>query len=533
MGRNLDSAVSGSSVPKAARASLQRKLRRVTTALLDERVLIVASNRGPIEFVETPAGLRQKRGAGGVVTAIAAISGLTRPVWVAAAMGPGDRRRAKQAVGAPIEAHGGGYDYHLRFVLPAPDAYEGYYNVIANPLLWFMQHYMWDTPRDPAITRATHRAWSSGYVAVNRLFADTIVEEARRDGRPPVILLQDYHLYLVPAMLRRDLPTAVLQLFVHIPWPDPDYWRILAQEMRVEICASLCACDVVGFQTRRSARSFLRTCESFLPDADIDYQAATVRFQGQLTRARVYPISVDAGAVRRTARSRAASQHLPHVVDQPRLKTVLRVDRVEPSKNILRGFEAYRLLLEEHPELRGTIRFLALLVPSRLRVEEYQRYLDEINMLVGRINVEFGSEHWTPITVVVGDNYARGLAAMRRYDVLLVNPLIDGMNLVAKEAALVNEVNGVLVLSEGAGAFEQLSELAVGVAACDISGTADALYAALTMPLEERRRRALGLRRQVEEHDITRWLYQQLTDLWDAADDDVAGGQERRVVRAT
>lgn len=492
---------------------LRRELRRLTNSLLGERALLVASNRGPIEYIASPQGLRQKRGAGGVVTAMAAISALVRPTWIAAAMGAGDRQRAAEADGAPIEATGGGFNYRLRFVTPTPEAYDRYYNVIANPLLWFLQHYMWDTPRVPAITRATHLAWSEGYVTVNQLFAKAVVEEARREGKPPVILLQDYHLYLAPALIRHALPTAVLQLFVHIPWPDPDYWRILAPDMRVEICASLCACDVVGFQTRRSARSFLRSCESFLPDADIDYRAATVRYRGQLTRARVYPISIDATAVRRTAHSGAAGAHLGLINGQPGRKTVLRVDRIEPSKNILRGFEAYRLLLTEHPELRGAVRFLALLVPSRLSVDEYQRYLDEINMLVGRINVEFGDESWDPITVLVGDNYSRGLAALRRYEVLLVNPLIDGMNLVAKEAALVNEVDGVLVLSEGAGAFEQFSDLAVGVAACDISGTADALYTALTMPLEERRRRARGLRAQVEEHDITLWLYQQLTDL--------------------
>lgn len=494
-------------------ARLRSQLRAVTGELLTGRRLLVASNRGPLEYRRAGTGFRVKRGAGGVVTAVSAISGLANPIWIAAALGPGDRERAAAAGGSPIEERGSDYQYRLRFVTPAPEAYDRYYNVIANPLLWFLQHYLWDTPREPAITRDTHRAWCEGYVAVNRLFAEAIVDEARRAGQPAVVLLQDYHLYLAPATVREHLPDALVQLFVHIPWPDSDYWRVLAREMREAICRALCACDIVGFQTRRSARSFLRTCETFLPDAEIDYRTAAVRLAGRVTHARVYPISIDVTAVRRTARSRAAEQQLALLDGQQGLKTILRVDRVEPSKNILRGFEAYRLLLEEHPELRGQVRFLALLVPSRLAVDAYQRYLDEINVLVGRLNLEFGAEDWQPVEVILGDNYARGLAALRRYDVLLVNPLIDGMNLVAKEGVLVNERDGVLVLSEGAGAFEQLSELAVPVASCDISGTADALYAALTMPAPERRARALGLRRLVEERDITRWLYDQLVDL--------------------
>jgi trehalose 6-phosphate synthase len=191
----------------------------------------------------------------------------------------------------------------------------------------------------------------------------------------------------------------------------------------------------------------------------------------------------------------------------------MRVDRIEPSKNIVRGFEAYRLLLAEHPELHGRVRFLALLVPSRLSVEEYGRYLDEINVLVGRINLEFGDDDWQPIEMVLGDNYARALAAMKGYDVLLVNPLLDGMNLVAKEGVLVNERDGVLILSEGAGAFEQFDTLSLPVASCDVSGTADALYTALMLPPSERRERAAALRGAVEEFDITRWLRDQLVDL--------------------
>ena len=195
------------------------RLRRVVGDLLADRSLIVASNRGPIEYRRVGGTLRAKRGAGGVVTAVSAISGLANPIWIAAALGEGDRARAAEAAaeGAPIEESGSGFRYRLRFVTPEPEAYERYYNVIANPLLWFLQHYLWDTPRAPRIDRATHAAWHEGYAAVNRLFADAVVEEARRAGRPAVVLLQDYHLYLAPAAIRAALPDAMVQLFVHIP----------------------------------------------------------------------------------------------------------------------------------------------------------------------------------------------------------------------------------------------------------------------------------------------------------------------------
>lgn len=489
------------------------QLRRLVAELLDGRNLVLASNRGPIEYRTTGGGLRPKRGTGGVVTAVSAISNLANPIWVAAAMGEGDRRRAEAAGGGPIEEAGTGYRYRLKFVTTDPEAYERYYNTIANPLLWFIQHYLWDTPRAPHIDRETHRAWREGYVPVNQQFAEAVVTEAQRAGRPAVILLQDYHLYLAPAPIRRAIPDALIQLFVHIPWPDADYWRFLPREIVERICRGLCACDIVGFQTDRWARSFLRTCEAFLSDATVDYADRSVHLAGRRTRARVYPISIDVAAVRRTANSRAAQEQSMlldhHFTDQ----TIVRVDRMEPSKNIVRGFEAYRLLLEEHPSLRGRVRFLTFLVPSRLGVEEYMRYLDEINMVVGRVNMEFGNEEWQPIEIITGDNYVRALAAMKRYDVLLVNTLLDGMNLVAKEGALINECDGVLILSETTGAFEQLGHLALPVAPCDVSGTADALYAALTMEPAERRRRATALRRAVEEADITRWLHDQLVDL--------------------
>jgi trehalose 6-phosphate synthase len=400
----------------------------------------------------------------------------------------------------------------LRFVsLPKP-VYEGYYNVISNPLLWFLQHYMWDTPREPQIGLAEWRAWREGYVPANEEFARVVSQEVRR-SKDPVVMLQDYHLYLAARTLRAEHPDLPIQFFLHIPFPGSDYLRILPVEMRQEIVAGLLACDIVGFQTHRSAVNFLRSAESFLPGVRLDYEASAVEYEGRWTLVRTYPISVDPATVREIARSEKADQELEFLAPHFGQRNILRVDRIEPSKNLLRGFEAYSLMLDRHPDLRERVKFLAFLVPSRGGIEQYDRYQDEVHAAIGRINLRHGTDYWRPVEAFVGDNYARALAAMRRYDVLLVNPVIDGMNLVAKEGVIVNEHDGVLVLSDGAGSFEQFAPLPFSVSAADVLGTAEALYGALTMPAGERRQLVDRLRACVEGEDVAWWLNRQLEDI--------------------
>lgn len=484
-----------------------------TRELLSSRDLILASNRGPFEFSVTAEGYSRKRGAGGVVTAVSAISRYAGPTWVATAMTHGDRRLGREHTGDAIEVEEDGSAYRLRFVELPASVYHGYYNVIANPLLWFLQHYMWDTPRMPNIGPDEWRAWREGYVPANREFARVVSEEIRRSERPPVVMLQDYHLYLVAGMLREEHPDVPIQFFLHIPFPGSDYLRILPGEMRREIVGSLLACDIVGLQTGRAAVNLLRAAASFLPDATVDYDRSIVKYQGRVIRVRRYPISVDPVVVRETATSEEARWQAEFLAPHFGERNILRVDRIEPSKNIVRGFDAYSLMLDYHPELSERVKFLAFLVPSRGSIGEYERYQDEVMAAIGRINVRHGTDHWRPVEAFVGDNYARALAAMRRYDVLLVNPVIDGMNLVAKEGVIVNEQDGVLVLSEGAGTFEQFSPLPHSVSATDIEGTAHALYDALMMPEDQRREWAQRLRRGVEEEDVARWLDHQLADI--------------------
>ncbi len=485
------------------------------------RTLIVASNRGPFTFTYEDDGTFQARkGSGGVVTAVSAIAREHQPVWIAAAMTEGDRARAEvaQRTGEILIGSGTGGqqgEFRLRFVVPDPSQYHQYYNVISNPLLWFLQHYLWDTPRAPDITAETWAAWHDGYVAVNRLFADEILAACEHCGDEPIIMLQDYQLYLCGGFIRERNPSAVLQHFIHIPWPDPDYWRLLPLTMRRAICESMLGNDIVGFQTPAHARSFMYTCEAYVPDASIDYAGHAVLWNGRRTQVRAYPISVDTEAVRRVAYSPEARAHERYLPSYANEFTVLRVDRAEPSKNIVRGFLAFDRFLEAHEEFQGRVTFMAITVPSRMDVVEYRQYLADVSAEVFRINAKYANVEtgWQPIHVIMGENYARALAAMKWYDVLLVNSIIDGMNLVAKEGALLNERNGVLILSEGAGATDQLGDDALTIAPADVEGTANALYEALTMPLAERRRRSENLRRAVEADDVTAWFREQLVDI--------------------
>jgi trehalose 6-phosphate synthase len=486
---------------------------------VENRPLIIASNRGPVSFSYDGEGeFSSRKGSGGVVTAVSAIARDRQPVWIACAMTAGDRRRAaiaREAGEGLITPPVPDPEFRLRFVSPDAETYNKYYNEISNPLLWFLQHYLWDTPRSPDITAETYDAWTNGYVVVNRMFADEILTAVAEFEVESVIMLQDYHLYLTAGFIRERRQNAIIQQFVHIPWPDPDYWRLLPLGMRQSICEGMLGNDIIGFQTREHARSFLYTCEAYVPDVQVDYRGRGILWKGRRIEVRHYPISIDVESVRRQAYGKDARMHDRYLPSYFNEYTVLRVDRAEPSKNIVRGFTAFSRFLEAHPEFVGRVNFVTILVPSRMDVPEYRSYLDDVSSIVGRINAQYANVEtsWQPIQVIMGENYPRALAAMKWYDVLLVNTIIDGMNLVAKEGCLLNERNGVLILSEGAGAAVQLGEDALIIAPADVEATSEAIYQALTMPLSERRRRAENLRRAVEADDVGKWFREQLLDI--------------------
>jgi len=503
--------------PSRARlGSSDEALGTAAEALLGDRRLLIVTNRGPVTFGSAAdGGLRPRRGSGGLVTALGQVGRHVPLTWIAAAMSEGDRR----AAGDPKllrQVAGADDNVRLRFTAVDRAVYEAAYNVIANPFLWFLQHQMWNLPERPVIDAGVMRAWDRGYVAMNEAFAREVLRQARGD-RAPRIMLHDYHLYLAAEPIRRARPKAILSHFTHIPWPPSSIWQTITPRIREAIATGLLANDVVGFQTARYAHNFMRMVESFVPDARVDYDRSEVRWRRRTVRVRAYPISIDVAATRRVATSRAARRRADQLMGGTRERVIVRVDRLEPSKNILRGFLAYEALLQRQARLRGHVSFLAFLVPSRTGLREYGSYGRSVQNAVDRINARFGRAGWRPIQLYYENDYAQALAGLSMADVVLVNPLVDGMNLVAKEAVVVSERDAALVLSETAGAFDQMRDGSLAVAPADVAGTADALAAALAMPVEERSRRLAELRRGVEREDITWWLRRQLEDLAEIA----------------
>jgi trehalose 6-phosphate synthase len=312
--------------------------------------------------------------------------------------------------------------------------------------------------------------------------------------------------------VRDARPDVVTSHFVHIPWPEPDYWHALPSELRVAVHEGLLANDVVGFHTERWRRAFLLAAERLL-GAHVDREAGTVEHRGRTTRVVARPIGVDAADFDRLGEDPAVLERESALVARRPEQLVLRVDRTDPSKNIVRGFAAFALLLERHPELHGRVGMAALLSPSRQDIAEYAEYTRAIETAVREVNERFGRDDWQPVHLDVADDFQRSVAGYKQFDVLLVNPVFDGLNLVAKEAFLVNEHAGALVLSENAGVHEELGEWALTVNPLDVSGQAEALYAALTLDPAERRRRADAIREHVRAHDIREWIEAQLEEL--------------------
>jgi trehalose 6-phosphate synthase len=457
--------------------------------------------------------LEYQRGSGGLVTALAGVLPYAEARWIACARTIEDKVW-KQGL-APLGESDG--KVWMQFLSPSDESYEGYYRVIANPLLWFLQHSMWNIFREPTIDRVMWQHWEHGYMAVNMLFAEAIAQQITSTSQPSLVMLQDYHLYLAPKLVRyhfRPKGRYTLTHFVHIPWPSTEDWGFLPSKMRQAILEGLCAVDLLGFQTREDGMNFIRTCETHLPGAEIDFGQGKVWFQNHVTHIRDFPISIDVHGLRQFAETNEVNSYGEQLLQvHGDYQIILRLDRIEPSKNIVRGFQAFAELLELHPEHRGKVKFLALLVPSRLRVNEYGNYLDDVMGIAGRVNAKYGGNDWEPIRIFVEENFPRAVACLQIYDVLLANSIADGMNLVAKEGPIVNNRNGVLVLSERTGAYQQLEPGVLVVSPLDIYGTAEAMHRALTMPPQERHQRAERLRSLIESHDVIDWLQQQLNTI--------------------
>jgi trehalose 6-phosphate synthase len=461
------------------------------------RKLIVVSNRGPASFGRDAEGRRTAlRGGGGLVTALRGLLRYHDVTWIASAITEEDCSLAGETID---ESADDGAAYRLHLVAHDQQAYDWFYNVVANPMLWFVQHSLWELAYTPKLDRAFHNAWEAGYTVVNARFADAVVAEFERTP-DAAVFFHDYHLYLAPRMVREQRPDATLMHFVHIPWPQPDYWRVCPRSMRSAIHDGLIANDVVGFHTDRWRRNFVYSTREFLGE---DVTQKTV----------AAPISVDPREFEAVAHREDVLAAEREIVERRPAKLVVRVDRTDPSKNIVRGFRAFELYLDAHPEMRRRVGMLALLDPSRQEIPEYAEYLAAIEREARRVNDRYEENGWTPIDVQIEDNFAKSVAAYKQFDVLLVNAIFDGLNLVAKEAPLVNARDGVVVLSENTGAHAELAEWALTVNPFDVEGQAEAIHQALRMGAGERRERIEGIRAQVREHDVGAWIDLQLSAL--------------------
>ncbi len=480
---------------------------------MDPSPLIIVSNRGPLQFERNEAGERTvQRGGGGLVTALSGLVSHREALWIASAMTDEDVAVAEE--GGPVELTVDGIDYRVVLVGSDAEAYDRFYNVIANPILWFIQHYLWDLSNAPDIRQEELDAWDYGYQTVNRDIAEAVVRQIEGQERP-LVMLHDYHLYTAPAMIRAARPDVFLHHFVHIPWAQPDSWRILPGKIREAIFQGMLANDIIGFHTHAYGINFLRCCDELL-EADVDYVRGEVRHARGRTLTRAYPLSIDAERLQRAAASPEVAAAEREVVERRRKHLIIRVDRADLSKNVLRGFTAFDIFLTQHPEFREEVTFIAHLQPSRQDVPEYAEYLERIEALVAVVNHRHGTTDWMPIDLRIYENFTDAVARYKHFDLLMVNSLFDGMNLVAKEAPAVNTRNGVLMLSENTGSHQELADCALSVNPFDIQEQADAIYRALTMDPEERRIRATRLKEIIFARNPGDWVDDQLRDIEEA-----------------
>ncbi|MGC5004642.1 alpha,alpha-trehalose-phosphate synthase (UDP-forming) [Streptomyces sp. DT203] len=449
--------------------------------------VLVASNRGPVSYALSEDGsISAKRGGGGLVSGLSAVED---KLWVCAALGDGDREAVRRGITEP----------GVRMLDIDADVHADAYNGIANSVLWFVHHMLYQTPLDPVFDVEFRRQWAS-FEAYNLAFAQALAEEA---GEGAAVLVQDYHLALVPGMLRDLRPDLRIGHFSHTPWAPVDYFRLLPDDIAEQLLRGMLGADRTAFLTRRWADAFTACCTEVL--------GGTGR-----TRIGVHSLGADADFLRRRAHQPDVDERMAILREQvggTGRKTIVRVDRTELSKNIVRGLLAYRELLNTRPQWRERVVHVAFAYPSRQDLAVYREYTAEVQRLADDINEAYGTPDWTPVLLHVNDDFARSLGAYRLADVALVNPIRDGMNLVAKEVPVVSDQGCALVLSREAGAYEELGADAIVVNPYDVSATAAALHEALTMPDGERAERSKRLAAAATALPPQRWFLEQLEAL--------------------
>ncbi|MEU0695936.1 trehalose-6-phosphate synthase [Streptomyces niveus] len=463
--------------------------------------VLVASNRGPVSYTLGEDGeLTSGRGGGGLVSGLSAIGPDTNAVWVCAALGDGDREAVRRTGGRLDTGDTGGQ--RVRMLGIPPEVYADAYNGVANSTLWFVHHLLYQTPLEPAFDSDFRARWAS-YEAYNRAFAEALADEA---GDGAAVLIQDYHLALVPGMLRALRPDLRIGHFSHTPWAPVDYFRLLPDDIARQLLRGILGADRAAFLTHRWADAFTACCTELLGGTGN-------------TAIGVHGLGADADFLRERANRPDVDERLAELREQiggpdgtPR-RTIVRVDRTELSKNIVRGMLAYRQLLTDRPEWRERVTHVAFAYPSRQDLAVYRDYTARVQEVADEINSTYGTPGWTPVVLHVKDDFARSLAAYRLADVALVNPIRDGMNLVAKEIPVVSERGCALVLSREAGAYEELGDDALVVNPYDVSATAVALHEALTMDDDDRTARTKRLAAAATALPPQRWFLDQLEAL--------------------
>lgn len=451
-----------------------------------DRAVVVVSNRGPVSFDLVDGRPVGRRGAGGLTSGLGPLVRGTDALWFAAAMTDGDRTVAAAGITATEGFNVGLLDLD-------PETWNLHYDAVCNEALWFAHHGLFDAIYTPSWPSGwVDTAWAA-YRRVNDAFAAAVATHAPEGA---VVLIQDYHLCLMAEPLRRERPDLALVHFSHTPFATPEWLRMLPEVVRTELVEGLAQHHALGFHTDRWVADFEACCNDLGVRAPATFASALA------------PAPEDLRATAGSAATASSVSDLDELIGDRAF--VARVDRIELSKNILRGFDAYEAMLAADPSRHGTVVFGAFCYPSRQGVAAYDRYAAAVAERVRAINERFGTVDWTPIHYDPTDDYPRSVAALVRADVVVVNPVRDGLNLVAKEAMVVNERDAQLLLSPGAGAFAELAEHAWAVDPFDVGQTARALADALDAPAEERRRRSEGLRRAALERTPSDWLADQL-----------------------
>ena len=469
---------------------------------------VVASNRGPLTVtVDADGEDRVERGGGGLVTGmVAALEEADDAVWVCAALNDRERALARRAEGGPLSGVGvdtGRLD--VRMLPVDANTFRQAYTGIANSTLWYVHHLLFDRAYRPAFDAAWRKQWE-GYRRYNRRFADTLAGTA---GPATEVMVQDYHLFLTPGQVRERVPDTRISHFTHTPWAPVDSYRMLPDDVARELLEGMLGADLLGFHARRWADAFLDCVDDTL-GLVVDGDTVTTA-DGRTVRTGVFPLGVDAAALHERAHRRDAERAFAELQEVVGDRAVIsRVDRTELSKNIVRGLLAYREFLRAHPEWHDRVVHIAYADPSRLDLPDYREYVADVERVGAEIADEFGTDDWTPLLLDVEGDYPASLAAQRLADVVLVNPVRDGMNLVVKEGALLSEKDAAVVLSREAGAVPELGADALLVNPFDVTGTAETLHRALTMTADERSRRARNLRAASAHGDPRTWFEDQL-----------------------